>query len=415
MKYPLLSVLWTLTDEPRIIKSALFKPSNPADRKPLVMPVNYWRFEVLKPILGRDIERFPNAVKNHFCPLFWLSNFAPIWLLYGLLAWILGLVKKAFMAVCDAGANLIESIRDGHREDKKTKWLDKWMNKMGPEDAFEFVERLHIWSPKELEKCYAKLFLDEGEKWDWNSPNPKTIQAIINEASAADFKDNRIDTQVIMTLQMIGLRQRHGKNWRKELKAQAEKYQSEREERRKKQEAEDAARAEADRIFSQKIAKASIWAKRIGTWILWLLTIPAVWAACWLAYWLYVFVVWALPILGGYAKGFWDILWNLFAYHTPTILLSIVGVVALWVSVVLIYNLIKGCLSRVGEWLTLDEAEEDAYESPQWIKSINSGIHKFFHAIGAFMGLMVDIVKLSYNNNCPAIERAKVEEDQGKA
>lgn len=416
MTYPLLSVLWTLTDEPSIMKQALFKPSNPADRKPLIMPVNYWRFEVLKPILGNDIDQFPNAVKNHFCPLFWLSNFFPIWLAGGFVWWVFCLVLGAVGYCFNGIRGLCKNIADGLSEDRRAKkkirdkdraknWLERWLEGPPPEKSEEFLGGLKDYKPKDLEKSHGSVWLNEGEKWDWANPPKAFLEHLENLGRITDFNNKYFPKEYAVTLNLIGFAKRHGQDWKKELKALAAKQRAEQKQNFTKKQEAAKAKAESDKIFNARIARATIWAKRIGTWILWALTIPAVWVACWIAYWLYVFLVWLGPLLvegGGYI---WDAIWDVFAYHTLDILFVLIASAAIWILGVLICNGV-GAL-----WRSLKERDEAYHsepetEAPKWLKAIGSFFGKCFSAIGSTIGLLVDIVRMSYNNNCPAIERA---------
>lgn len=134
----LISVLATLKHEPRIIRQALFDSKGP------VLPKKYWRKEVLKPLFGDEFDDFPNAIRNHFCPLFWVSNFFPI-------IWLVVAVFKAADKTLTMASFIISKIKSSFKE-KQNKVSVQQIERSLPSIAYDFYQEL-------------KTPIEEGEDW----------------------------------------------------------------------------------------------------------------------------------------------------------------------------------------------------------------------------------------------------------
>jgi hypothetical protein len=64
----------TLKHEPRLLREA-FSPDVVSGKKRVKLPKYCWRDAVLKVVWP---DGLPNALQNHYCPLFWVSNMFPL-------------------------------------------------------------------------------------------------------------------------------------------------------------------------------------------------------------------------------------------------------------------------------------------------------------------------------------------------
>lgn len=112
----------SLLREPTYVADAVFTHK-------LTLPKNYWRFTLLKPILGTNVDLWPGFWTKNFCPLFWITNFAAVlWIFAGPILLVLALIFAAVEYWIVPAANFIVEALKEKPEQRYKRWQRRIRN-----------------------------------------------------------------------------------------------------------------------------------------------------------------------------------------------------------------------------------------------------------------------------------------------
>jgi len=121
----------TVRHEPRLLREA-FSPDVVSGKKSVKLPKHCWRDAVLRVVWPKQL---PKALQNHYCPLFWVSNVFPI-----LWAWVfVKFCVKSFRNTCN-------SLSEKLQEMNSTRYEEIY-RKRDKERALKFFEKIETLTP----------------------------------------------------------------------------------------------------------------------------------------------------------------------------------------------------------------------------------------------------------------------------
>lgn len=192
----------TVQHEPRLLREA-FSPDVVSGKKRVKLPKYCWRDAVLKVVWP---DGLPNALQNHYCPLFWVSNMFP-------LLWAWAFVKFCFRSL----GNAIETV--GEKLEKvNTKRAVVAKQKKKENEKFEFFRKVESLAPALIwEHLFADWDYDhDGSKFFYKTPEKYTVENIPVGFDLDDTWERLEDWYVLSRHLVYRLKQLYGAEWKHE-------------------------------------------------------------------------------------------------------------------------------------------------------------------------------------------------------
>lgn len=236
----LLKTIATVRHEPRLLREA-FSPDVVTGKKKVKLPKYCWRDAVLNVVWP---DGLPNALQNHFCPLFWVSNLFPL-----LWAWVfLKFVGRCIARVADGAMERVDSFAESV-SDKRSK--RKKENSM-----FKFLQEIETLSPALI---WQHLFDWVEDDWDLEPEQrtleiknfPKHYNRIDNWEYLSDYKNYRLHLA-------YKLHELYGSEWITKAFEIAKEYQKQLQAKKEHEKIQKIKREEFKSLFTLKPAAKAV-------------------------------------------------------------------------------------------------------------------------------------------------------------
>lgn len=400
----------TLKHEPRLLREA-FSPDVVSGKKRVKLPKYCWRDAVLKVVWP---DGLPNALQNHYCPLFWVSNVFPLLWAWAFVKFCLKCLKNAFEIVGEKVEN-INSKRAVNARRKKEE------NK-----KFEFFRKVESLTPALIwEHLFADWDYDyDGSKFFYKTPEKYTVENISLGFDVDDTWEKLEDWYVLSRHLVYRLKQLYGAEWKHEAVRMANEHLVVHKQELIKKQEKEAARKQFKNVitlnFKEALKDSTVEAKVKSTFqkmqesrqVAQITEISHtifkygfIGMGFILAALVAVFTFKFLGTIVAALEWCLDLVVTVAAFFYLEIY-TILGILGLTASILLFIY----CFVRVMEFFFKTERGEAVlFATGNFLQTVTVPI---WWPIMKGAGLMVDlfeltcnIVKMTYNENCPAVER----------
>jgi hypothetical protein len=237
----LLKTIATVRHELRLLREA-FSPDVVTGKKKVKLPKYCWRDAVLNVVWP---DGLPNALQNHFCPLFWVSNLFPL-----LWAWVfLKFVGRCIARVANGVVDKIDDLAAASSEKRRKRKKEDGM--------FKFLQEIETLSPALI---WKHLFDWTDTDWDWLEPEQQTLETknfpvhykqIMDWEFLSDYKNYRMHLA-------YKLHELYGSEWIAKAFEIAKEYQKQLQAKKEQEKIQKIKREEFKSLFTLKPAAKAV-------------------------------------------------------------------------------------------------------------------------------------------------------------
>ena len=233
----LLLTIATVRHEPRLLREA-FSPDVVSGKKCVTLPEHCWRDAVLNVVWP---DGLPKALQNHYCPLFWVSNMFPILWIWCFLKFCGRCISKTLMHIEDVSCSFFAKQRTKAKNTKKEA------------ETFKFFKEVESLSPALIYEHIFKTYHDDDDYYPVPFPdNGYTVEHIPSYLDA-DREWKYIENyHNFQTHLVYKLKQTYGGDWKQKAVELVNLHVSSERELEKKQVQKDQRKQEFKQLFTLK-------------------------------------------------------------------------------------------------------------------------------------------------------------------